>query len=261
MAVDPADRASFEAEAERLIAAARGEGVTLRLLGALAFAHHCPRHVYLQDRLGRRYTDIDFAGYGRQVAGIRKVLAGHGYREDTGIYVESEGSRLIFDHPGNGLHLDVFLDKLEFCHTIFWKDRLERDDPTIPLAEMLLQKMQIIQINEKDVIDTIMLLLEHPLGGSDEETVNIDYVAKLCGGDWGLWRTTTMNLDNVRRLAASYEQLTDDEKGAVAEQVGRALERIEAEPKTLAWKIRAKVGDRKKWYRDVGELAPTLEGL
>jgi hypothetical protein len=250
------DRDGFEAEAERLLEAARRDGIVLRLLGALAFARHCPEHRHLQDRLGRKYTDIDFAAYGRDAGRIRKLLARQGYVEDSQIYVDSEGSRLVLEHPGTGLHLDVFLDKLEFSHTISWKGRLERDDPTIPLAEMLLQKMQIVQINEKDVIDTIMLLLEHPLGDSDHETVNVGLVAGLCARDWGLWRTVTMNLDKVRRLAGTYDGLSDQEKARVGEQVQSALSRIEGESKSLGWRLRAKVGDRKKWYRDVGELAP-----
>jgi hypothetical protein len=255
------EKEGFEAEADSLITAARAEGVTLRLLGALAFNRHCPRFGRLQQEMGRRYTDIDFAGYGREVEPLRRMMSRLGYVEDQGVYVESEGSRLIFGHPGTGLHVDVFLDKLEFCHTISWKGRLEKDDPTIPLAELLLEKMQIVQINEKDVIDTIMLLLEHPLGDRDEETVNIDYVAGLCGRDWGLWRTMTMNLGKVEQLAAGYPQLTEEEKRTVGDQVRAALERIEREPKSLAWKIRSKVGDRKKWYRDVGEFVPMLEGM
>jgi hypothetical protein len=252
------DKEEFEAEAERLISRARAGGVTLRLLGALAFNRHCPRFGRLQQEMGRRYTDIDLAGYGRDVDRIRQLMASLGYGEDSGVYAESEGSRLIFGHPGTGMHVDVFLDKLEFSHTIPWNGRLERDDPTIPLAELLLEKIQIVQINEKDVIDTIMVLLEHPLGATDDETVNIDYVARLCSRDWGLWRTSTMNLAKVEQLVSGYPQLTGDEKQMVRSQVQAALERIEREPKSLAWRFRAKVGDRKKWYRDVDEFVPTL---
>ncbi len=255
------DRAGFESEADRLIAAAERQGVTLRVLGALAFKRRCPRHSYLQDALGREYTDIDFAGYGKQVERIRAVLASAGYVEDEMVYVESEGSRLILNHPGTGLHLDVFLDKLEFCHTIRFAGRLEVDPYTIPLAEMLMQKMQIVEINEKDIVDTIMLLLEHPLGDTDGDTIDIGRVAGVCARDWGWWRTLTMNLRKVERMATSYPQLGDEDKARVAAQVASALARIDAEPKSLSWKMRAKVGDRKKWYRDVGELAPAMEEL
>lgn len=255
------EKEAFEAEAERLLRAADTAGVTLRVLGALAFKRRCPRYAYLQDMLGRTYTDIDFGGYGRQVKQIRALLSAEGYAEDEMTYVESQGSRLVFDHPETHLHLDVFLDKLEFCHTISWGDRLEIDRDTIPLAEMLMQKMQIVEINEKDIIDTIMLLLEHPLGEDDGDTINIGLVARVCARDWGWWRTLTMNLDKVKQMAAAYAQLADPEKARVGEQVDAILARIEAEPKSLAWKIRARVGDRKKWYRDVGELAPQMQEL
>jgi hypothetical protein len=248
------EKAEFEAEADRLLALAREAGTTLRLLGAVAFARRCPNHAYLREKLGRRYTDIDFAAYGREAPEIRAMLARAGYVEDSAVYVNSEGSRLVAEHPGIGMHIDVFLDKLEFCHTVLWKGRLEIDPETIPLAELLLQKMQIVEINEKDLIDAITLLLEFPLGDSDAETINIGRIARICAKDWGWWRTLTMNLDKVRQMADHYEQLDEDETRRVSDQVQAALERIEAEQKSMSWKLRAKVGDRKKWYRDVDEL-------
>jgi hypothetical protein len=254
------DRRTFEAEATRLLEAAGEAGVTLRLLGAVAFRRRCPRYGRLQDQLGRKYTDIDFAGYGREVAGIRRVLAGNGYREDPGIYVDSEGTRLIFEHPNTHLHLDVFLDKLEFSHTIWWKDRLEVDEETIPMAELVLEKMQILEINEKDLIDTIMLLLEHPLGDGDRDTINVRLMAELCATDWGLWRTTTMNLEKTAQMAQTYQELDAGEKRRVREQVDAVLHRLESEPKSRKWRWRARIGDRKKWYRDVGELGPAVGG-
>ena len=249
------EKAEFEAEAARLVDAANAEGVTLRLLGALAFATRCPAHAYLQDQLGRVYTDIDFGGYGKQVRQIQQLLAREGYIEDGGVYVESQGTRLVLEHPRTKLHLDVFLDRLDFCHTVAWNDRLELDERTIPLAEMLLQKMQIVEINEKDLIDTIMLLLEYPFGDGDDRQINISLVVALCARDWGWWRTLTMNLDKVRQMAATYPQLTDEQMAHVSDQVTIALARIEAAPKSLGWKLRSRVGDRKKWYQDVGELA------
>ena len=139
------------------------------------------------------------------------MLAGAGYEDDPHVYVGSEGTRLVAEHAGIGMHIDVFFDKLEFCHTVPWKDRLELDPETIPLAELLLQKMQIVEINEKDLIDTITLFLEFPLGDHDDETINIDRVARVCAKDWGWWRTLTMNLDKVRQMAKHYKQLSDDE--------------------------------------------------
>jgi hypothetical protein len=256
---DGMEQEAFEAEAERLLRAARADGVTLRLLGALAFKQRCPRHARLQETLKRLYTDIDFAAYSKQARQLRALLAREGYVEDEMTYVESEGSRMVLNHPATALHLDVFLDKLEFCHTVRWNGRLEQEEDTIPLAEMLMQKMQIVQINEKDLIDTITLLLEFPLGDSDDDTINMDRVAGICAKDWGWWRTLTMNLGKVRQMAEHYEQLTDDETRRLSDQVQAALDRIEAEPKSMSWKLRSKVGDRKKWYRDVGELVGTPE--
>jgi hypothetical protein len=251
---DRAERERFENEVRRIVEAGSTAGVTLRLLGSLAFQFHCPSLGYMQEMMGRAYTDIDLAGYSREAKNIRALMAGLGYTEDREVWVVSEGGRAIFNHASLNLHVDVFYEKLDFSHVIPWAGRLEMDSPTLPLAELLLEKMQIVQINEKDVIDTIMLLLEHPLGDSDRETINMARVAKLCSDEWGLWRTVTMNLNKVRQLAAGYSQLTDKQKTDVAVQVAGAIAHIEATPKPMAWRMRARVGDRVKWYKDVDEV-------
>ena len=251
---DLAEREKFENELKQILKVSQEAGILLRVVGSLAFQIHCPQFGYLQAALGRAYTDIDFAAYSNQSRQIQGLLTSFGYVENREVFINSEGERAIFDKPGVGLHVDVFYEKLDFCHTIYWKDRLEVDSPTIPLAELLLEKMQIVKINEKDVIDTIMLLLEHPLGEGDYEAINMKRVARLCADDWGLWRTTTMNLDKVQQLAHGYEQLSAGQKGRVTEQVQAALARIESEPKPVAWKLRATVGDRVKWYKDVDEV-------
>ncbi len=251
---DRAERERFENEVLRIVEAGNAGGVSLRLLGSLAFHAHCPKFGYLQEKMNRAYTDIDLAGYGREAAAVRGVMQGLGYSEHKEVFVVSEGGRAIFENSRLHMHVDVFYEKLDFCHVIPWNGRLDVDSPTIPLAEMLLEKMQIVRINEKDVIDTIMLLLEHPFGEEDDETVNMRRVAGLCATDWGLWRTLTMNLEKVRQLAQGYPQLSDSEKAHIVAQVDQAMGRIEAEPKSLAWRLRARVGDRVKWYKDVEEV-------
>ena len=251
---DLAERQKFENELKRILKASIDSGIIMRVIGSLAFQMHCPKFGYLQAAMGRAYTDIDFAAYHRQTKEIQILMSGLGYKENREVFIVSEGDRAIFERSEIGIHLDVFYEKLAFSHVIYWNNRLEVDNPSIPLAEMLLEKMQIVQINEKDIIDTIMLLLEHPLGYKDHETINIKYVAGLCSTDWGLWRTTTMNLDKVQQLAHGYTQLTTEQKEKIDSQVNTALARIEKEPKSLAWRLRARVGDRVKWYRDVDDV-------
>ena len=250
---DRSEREKFENELKSILKASHDSGILLRVIGSLAFQIHCPQHGYLQAELGRAYTDIDFAAYGRQSKQIQGLMTALGYTENREVFIASEGERAIYDKAG-GLHVDIFYEKLDFCHTIYWKDRLEIDAQTIPLTELLLEKMQIIQINEKDVIDTIMLLLEHPLGDHDTETINIKRAASLCAGDWGFGRTTTMNLDKVKRLVHGYSQLSADQKAKVEVQVNEILTRLEKEPKPLTWRLRDRVGDRVKWYKDVDEV-------
>jgi hypothetical protein len=251
---DRSERQKFEDELKRIVKASDDSGILIRVIGSLAFQMHCPEYGYLQAALGRAYTDIDFAAYGKQSKQIRDLMTALGYTENREVFIASEGERAIYDKADGGLHVDIFYEKLDFCHTIYWKDRLEVDSPTIPLTELLLEKMQIVQINEKDGIDTIMLLLEHPLGDTDMETININRMAALCASDWGLWRTTTMNLDKVKQLAQGYSLLSADRKAMVEAQVNGILTRLEQEPKPFSWRLRDRVGDRVKWYKDVDEV-------
>jgi hypothetical protein len=244
----------FLDEVHRIMNAAKAESVLLRLLGALAFHIHCPKFSYMQEMLGRTFTDIDFASYRKESSRITKLFTELGYQYDVRVRALF-GSRLIFlDTSGTSRHCDVFLDKLEFCHDVVFEDRLEVDYPTVPLAELLLEKMQIVKLNQKDAIDTIMLLREHQIGGSDDETINEDYIAHLTARDWGLWRTFTINLENVWKMAQTLEKLSEEDKKDVNSKITALHARIENEPKTRGWKIRSQIGERKKWYRDVDEF-------
>lgn len=235
--------------------AAQAENVLLRLLGALAFRTHCPKFAYMQEKLGRSFTDIDFASYAKQSTKISELLVALGYEEDFIVSRLYGRNRLLFHDNNNKRHCDVFLDKLEFCHDVSFEDRLEMDYPTIPLAELLLEKMQIVKLNEKDIIDTIMLLREHQIGDGDRETINATRIAGLCAGDWGLWKTVTTNLQRVEEFSTTIGQLTNEDRADISSKSKTLQKRIEDEPKTFRWKLRAGIGEKSKWYRDVEELS------
>jgi hypothetical protein len=230
------------------------KAIVLRLIGALAFRTHCPKYGYFQEALGRVFTDIDFAGYSKHYKDIARFLTELGYEEDKMVTRLFGDFRLVFHEEKFGRHIDVFLDKLDFCHVLPLKGRLEVDKPTIPLAELVVEKMQIVQINEKDVIDTIMLFREHRVGDKDKEMINGKLIAQLTSDDWGLWRTLTGNLDLTESKLAGYPQLTEDDRRVVKENIQELRTWIDSAPKTLKWRSRAVIGEKKKWYKDVEEL-------
>lgn len=229
--------------------------VLMRLIGALAFRTHCPEYGYIQDNLNRKFTDIDFASYPRFVRDISRILSDLGYEEDRQVTQLFGERRMLFHDPVYGRHIDIFFDVLDFCHVLNFVGRLEADGPTLPLAELLLEKMQIVQINEKDLIDTTMLLREHAIGAGDQDTINGDVIARTLGADWGFWRTVTGNLKLLDKRLEMYERLSTEDQGVVRARIRELLQRIDSEPKTLRWKARARIGERVKWYKDVEELA------
>jgi hypothetical protein len=247
------DYRALETEADRILDVAGKAGLTLRLVGSVAILRRCPKHAALvsSDRI---YRDIDFAGRKKEARDLHALLNRLGYVEDREVFVVSEGARAIFASAANSLHVDVFYEKLDFCHAIPLEDRLQIDAPTLPLAELLLGKMQIVKITEKDFVDMIALLLEHKLGEGDRDILNVARIAKLCAEDWGLWRTTTMNLEKLRRFADSHPKLDDEQRARLVAQVGALQRSLDAEPKPLAWRLRARIGERVKWYNDVEEV-------
>lgn len=228
--------------------------VLMRLIGALAFRTHCPQYGSIQDKLGRKFTDFDFVSYPRFVRDVRRVLTELGYEEDKQVTQLFGDRRMLFHDPAFDRHVDVFYNILDFCHPINFVGRLEKEELTVPLAELLLEKMQIVQINEKDLIDSVMLLREHPIGDSDQETINAAVIAGILSKDWGFWRTVTGNLRLLDEKLAAYQGLAEADRTVVHDRIQELQGRIEAAPKSLAWKARAQIGERLKWYKDVEEL-------
>jgi hypothetical protein len=248
------DPAPFVAQAERILEAARERGLTLRLLGAIAFHVRCPTYGYIQRAAGRAFTDIDFMAYYRDLPAIERLFRDLGYGEDRRIKSVPGIRRSIFFHGEAPWHSDVFYDVLEFSHEIDLRGRLELDYPTIPLVDLLLEKLQIARINEKDVIDTLMLLREHEVGESEAGTIHAARLARTCKADWGLWRTATGNLETVDRLADRYDVLAAEDRRVIRERVRALRDRIDREPASLKWRLRGRIGERMKWYRDVDEV-------
>jgi hypothetical protein len=228
--------------------------IIMRLIGALAFRTHCQKYGYIQDKLGRVFTDFDFASYPRFHRDITRVLPELGYQEDKQVTQLFGERRMLFRDPVFNRHIDVFYNVLDFCHPINFVGRLEVEKLTLPLAELLLEKMQIVQINEKDLIDAIMLLREHPLGDIDEETINAARIANILANDWGFWRTVTSNLKILDERLDQYDDLSKEDRKVVRGRIGELQDRIEAAPKTIRWKARARIGEKVKWYKSVEEL-------
>ncbi|MGH7417430.1 MAG: hypothetical protein ACREKB_06610, partial [Candidatus Rokuibacteriota bacterium] len=145
-------RAVLENEIGQIVDTLDDRDIPLRVLGSLGVSLHCPSSAALVPAFERAYADIDVVGYRRDVGAVSNLLGSLGYVEDREVAMTSEGRRGLYDHPTTGIHIDVFFDRLEFCHQIPLDGRLEQDRPTIPLAELLLSKLQIVKINEKDVV-------------------------------------------------------------------------------------------------------------
>lgn len=230
---------------------AKERSFTMVILGALAFRIHCPKFKHIIYQAQRSLTDLDFAGYRKDSDKISALLAQFGYRELLTVRVYFGGRRRMFENEKNGMKADLFIDGLYMCHDINFRGRLNIDYPTLSLVDLLLEKMQIVELDAKDAIDTIALIREHDIGAGDNETINADYLSSLCGSDWGLWMTVTTNLNKVKSHLSQFDFLNDDDRTDVENKIVKILEIVDNAPKTASWKMRARIGTKKKWYRTV----------
>jgi len=249
----PVENEHFVGEALRIVDEAEAQGIKLRILGSLAYRIHCPQNLEMFAKMERALTDIDFAAERRQSKQIKQFLSASGYVEDERMTVSTEGNRYYFEHPETKLGVDVFMNELYFCHRIPFEGRLDLDRPTISTTDLLLEKMQIVELNLKDITDTMVLLLEHPIANGDTGTEVIDgaYIADLLHDDWGFYYTVTTNLQKVDRFVPDNEALAGEQAQVIRARLVEMLGLIEDAPKSRKWRLRSKVGTKKQWYQDV----------
>jgi hypothetical protein len=187
---------------------------------------------------------------------LQQLLAERGYAPDKTFNALYGNKQLYFTHTETGLALDVIVDKLEMCHTLDFGSRVAHFPYTLEPLDVLLSKLQIVELNAKDADDCLRLLVTYPLADKPEPgAMNLGFFRDLVGDDWGWWRTVTLNLEKIRLLLDDEERQTLVAAGALDPDVQLAALTRAAEdaPKTRRWKLRAKVGERKRWYEQPEE--------
>lgn len=252
-------------ESLRLVEVAEGRGLTLRLMGGMAIRAHAPRW---PARTRRTEVDLDFATTSKDRAAVYKLLEEQGYTPDRQQNALFGQKQAYFVDVPRKRPVDVLVDALEMCHRIEFGPRLSKSRPTLPLAELLLSKLQVVKINRKDVLDALILLAEHPLAQDDgvdalhgPGAVNLRRIVDITSSDWGWWRTVTGNLDTLDRFLATEYKPDDLDLGTgepvhfdPAAQIAGLRAAIESAPKSTRWKLRARVGERVVWYAEPEEM-------
>jgi len=244
-------------EARRLTEEAQKQGLVLRVMGPIALHDYFPDHVDLyrrMERLGERvFTDIDYAAYGKQRPKLVDFFISQGYDfdKDTMMYFGQERHIYFGDKIPM---IDVFYDKLDMNHLVDYRGRLEIHPRCVSLTDLLLQKLQIVQINDKDLKDAMLLLLAGQIGEGEQAGIDLRYLVKRMSDDWGFYYTSTTNLGRVKTAMAQVAVLTDEMRSAIQEKADRILAALEGEPKSWKWKLRAKTGTKQIWYKEVYDL-------
>jgi hypothetical protein len=245
---------SLEDEMRRLISAAQHEGIFLRLVGGLAVKMHCDRAPHRS--LTRSYPDIDFVTNKEGSLKLEPFLVSVGYTPNKTFNTLSGDRRQLYYDTERNRQIDIFIGDFHMCHHIPLTGRLPVEPLTIPLAELFLTKAQIVQLNRKDVLDLLALVLDHEMGPYDDETINTAVISALCARDWGLYTTVSLTMQKMRDFMAhgEAELLTDDLKALINTRLDKLQAAMDEAPKPMAWKIRARVGTRVPWYDEVEEV-------
>ena len=254
MGAIPSDEDFVEA-AKGIVEEANNRKLPVRVMGGCAIRIHCANHIKLHKTdMQRHIPDLDFVGLAKHRLSVKEILKDFGYRPEVAMVGMP---RDMYRNDDKAISLDFFFDKLKMCHTIDLENRLENDFPTISLADLLLAKLQIVEINEKDVKDILVLLLEHDVGEIDKETIDARYITKLLSNDWGFYHTVTTNLNKTKKIATERYQdmLTQQELETLLSRIQSLLTTIEKAPKSTKWKMREKIGTKKLWYNEVEEVA------
>jgi hypothetical protein len=248
--------ADLTAEALRLLSAAEAEGVSARLIGGMAIRLLSGER--LDPAFAREIADLDFIVGRKGGLSLGELLAASGYEPDVEFNALNGARRMLFWDRSHGRQVDVFVGGFEMCHELPLAERLEQRPHTLPAAELLMTKLQIVELTAKDRGDAFALLHAHEVSQSDrdergEEAINIGVISSLTSRDWGLYRTFQMNFE---RLSASVGDLRIEAQGRelIQERIERLRAEIEAAPKSRRWKLRERIGDRKRWYETPEEV-------
>jgi hypothetical protein len=237
------------AEADAILREAERAGVLLRATGGVAIALISPSA--RRPPLRRNYHDIDFFGLSRDAESLADFFAGLGYAPQEEFNVLHGQRRLFFSDPQGRWEADVFLDRIEMCHQLDMRERLAAHSRTLSPADLLLSKLQVVETNEKDLKDALALLADHELG-EGAGAISLERIDELCVNDWGWWRTVTLVGGRVREAADRLRADADPDVAASLSEAGRRLDfllaHLDEAPKSRRWKLRAKVGERKRWY-------------
>ena len=193
----------IRAEAERLSSEIADAGLGMRLMGGLAVWLVAPS--VREPPFAREYGDLDFAVRKRDGRAVSPFLAEQGYVPERLFNSIHGAQRLNFGHPDGRWTIDVIVDELRMSHLIDLRGRLEPGRPTIDLADLLLTKLQVWEINAKDLGDITCLLADRPLSedASNPEAIDLSRILALTGADWGLCHTLERNLRTVAGLRAT----------------------------------------------------------
>jgi hypothetical protein len=254
------------AEALRVVDLADARGLLVRLMGGMAIRAHAPDW---PARTRRVEVDLDFATRGKDRGAFYELLSSEGYTPDKRHNALFGGKQAYFVDVPRSRPVDVLVDSLEMCHRFEFGDRLSKSTPTLPLAELLLSKLQIVKINRKDVLDALVLLAEHPLAQDDgavdarlgQGAINVPRILAFTSNDWGWWRTVTGSLDTLDQYLAA--DLTPEDLDLnngrqvlfdPTAQIADLRTAINDAPKSTRWKLRSRVGERQAWYNDPEEM-------
>ena len=273
--------------AQKVIEEATKRNILIRICGSYGIYRVCKglqeieQEKFVQPPINRLFIlgwklprDIDFVALNQDSDIISELFQNLGFKQNRSLSSPIYRLRNIFNY--NKINIDLSFNTLEYNHRIdlqlknkiinqnetdINRIRLQIGERTIPKTELLLQKLQIVEPGNKDLIDAWWLLKENNVKTLNDENIDdgintalINYYSEK---DWGFYFTIIQNLNRIEEIIAQAYSVSSNEdilNDVVLPKILLLKKIIEDHPKGFAWNFRSKIGTRVRWYNEVDEV-------
>jgi hypothetical protein len=239
-------------EAASIGAALLARGIAARFLGGLAAWLRCPS--VRDGPYARSYNDMDLVVAKADSQQLRALIEARGYLPDKFFNGLHGATRLYYGAPDGRWSIDIVIDGLTMSHSLDLRGRLAGPAASVSLADLLLTKLQVFEVTGKDLGDALCVLADHQVADTDADpgAISLPRLTAVLGADWGFCHTVEGNL--VKVLGQWEREPLPGAAHDAGAQVSAIQAAIAAAPKTRAWKMRSRIGERIRWYETPEEV-------
>lgn len=152
----------------------------------------------------------------------------------------------------SGTRLDMYADPVILNQTLYFGQRLRILEKTLTPVDLLISKLQIVNITDRDLDDICALAGGCQVAAVDSpSTLNAERLKIICSNSWALQYTSIGNLDAAERRAGTHRDIQEERLARILQNVSLLRNICTDCPKSWTWRLRAKIGPLLPWYEQI----------